>query len=154
MAYVPKEWECGEVVTAEALNHIEQGILAADACCGESMLVLTQTGSREATAEECPNGGTVYTYNHTWQEVDDAVASGKIIAVKLSSLPGDLNISAVKKPSLPGDLNITIDFPLRISVISPGKYTDSYGVVIQAQDFYDLDADSADGYLYQINCNE
>lgn len=26
MAYEPKNWECGDVVTADALNHIEQGI--------------------------------------------------------------------------------------------------------------------------------
>ena len=26
MAYEPKTWECGDVVTADALNHIEQGI--------------------------------------------------------------------------------------------------------------------------------
>lgn len=32
MAYEPKTWECGEVVTAEALNNIEQGI--ADASSG------------------------------------------------------------------------------------------------------------------------
>ena len=103
------------------------------------MLLLEQT-IREATAEECPNGGFFTRYNHTWQEVYDAMASGKIIAVK--------------KPSFPGDLNISIVFPLEIAVISPGQYTDSYGVVIQAQDFYGLDADSADGYLYEINCNE
>lgn len=29
MAYEPKEWACGEVVTADALNHIEQGIAEA-----------------------------------------------------------------------------------------------------------------------------
>ena len=32
MAYEPKTWQCGEVVSAEALNHIEQGI--ADASSG------------------------------------------------------------------------------------------------------------------------
>lgn len=32
MAYEPKTWECGEVVTAEALNNMEQGI--ADASSG------------------------------------------------------------------------------------------------------------------------
>lgn len=30
MAYEPKEWACGEVVTADALNHIEQGIAEAN----------------------------------------------------------------------------------------------------------------------------
>lgn len=26
MSYEPKTWECGETITAEALNHMEQGI--------------------------------------------------------------------------------------------------------------------------------
>lgn len=26
MAYEPKTWECGDVVTAEALNNLEQGV--------------------------------------------------------------------------------------------------------------------------------
>ena len=29
MAYTPKEWECGEVITADALNHLEQGVAEA-----------------------------------------------------------------------------------------------------------------------------
>ena len=29
MAYTPKTWECGETITADALNHIEQGIAEA-----------------------------------------------------------------------------------------------------------------------------
>lgn len=28
--------------------------------------------SREATAEECPNGGIAYTLDRTWQEIYDA----------------------------------------------------------------------------------
>lgn len=26
MAYEPKTWECGETITADALNHLEQGV--------------------------------------------------------------------------------------------------------------------------------
>ena len=26
MSYTPKEWQCGDTITAEAMNHIEQGI--------------------------------------------------------------------------------------------------------------------------------
>lgn len=31
MAYEPKTWVCGETITADGLNHIEQGIAE---CCG------------------------------------------------------------------------------------------------------------------------
>lgn len=33
MAYIPTEWECGDVVTAEKLNNIEEGIQEALECC-------------------------------------------------------------------------------------------------------------------------
>lgn len=29
MAYEPKEWQCGETITADDLNHLEQGVLEA-----------------------------------------------------------------------------------------------------------------------------
>lgn len=38
MAYEPKEWACGEVVTAEALNNIEQGIAEASSGGGTSLV--------------------------------------------------------------------------------------------------------------------
>ena len=134
MAYVPKEWECGEVVTAEALNHIEQGILAADACCGESMLVLTQTGSREATAEECPNGGTVYTYNHTGQEVYDALAAGKLVVLGYVDTQNQ---------------QINFLYPQYINASTTGLT-----ININEPDEVTLTSDSPDDYLYAIECND
>lgn len=49
MSYTPKEWACGETITADALNHLEQGV--ADCCggggdcgfeCTETKTLLTQ----------------------------------------------------------------------------------------------------------------
>lgn len=72
MAYEPKEWACGEVVTADALNHIEQGI--ADA--GETVIFSIQE-EEVSPGAECPNGGVKLTCSHSWQEIYDALAQGK-----------------------------------------------------------------------------
>ena len=62
MTYVPKEWETGDVISAEDLNHIENGI-------GKSILILHPTfGERGAV-----------TLDKTWQEIWDAVGDGKIV---------------------------------------------------------------------------
>lgn len=52
-------------------------------------LLLEVVSSRAATAEECTNGGTVYTYNHSYQDVVDAISQG---ILPLTSMPnGDSN---------------------------------------------------------------
>lgn len=80
MAYEPKTWECGETITAEALNHIEQGI--ANSGGGTEPLIATWM-DRDATAEECSNGGTVYECSHSWQDVYDAVMSGRTVLMNI-----------------------------------------------------------------------
>ena len=86
MAYEPTTWECGDVVTAERLNHMEEGIAAnatqIEECCGGGgtggILSLSYTW-REATAEECVDGGDAYIFNHTWQDIYDALSLGQIV---------------------------------------------------------------------------
>ena len=34
MSYVKHNWECGEVVTADLLNNLENGVEEALECCG------------------------------------------------------------------------------------------------------------------------
>lgn len=34
MAYEPKEWVCGETITADGLNNLEEGVQEALDCCG------------------------------------------------------------------------------------------------------------------------
>ena len=44
MAYEPKTWECGDVVTADALNHIEQGIAESGGGTVEVIKIATLNG--------------------------------------------------------------------------------------------------------------
>lgn len=64
MAYTPKAWECGDVITADDLNHIEQGL--ANAGGGSDPLVVNV----EWTTDEHDND--VGTLDKTWQEIYDA----------------------------------------------------------------------------------
>ena len=38
MAYEPKTWECGETITADALNNLEEGVQEALECCSGGVL--------------------------------------------------------------------------------------------------------------------
>ncbi len=63
MAYVPKDWVTGEVITEQALDHIEQGV------AGMIMYVhITMTDN-------------VATMDKTLREIANALASGVIVAV-------------------------------------------------------------------------
>lgn len=66
MAYTPTNWQCGDVVTAEALNKIEQGIASAsgDCDCGyectETRTVLTEESVTTERVEEGNQGQLTY----------------------------------------------------------------------------------------------
>lgn len=64
MAYEPKVWQCGEVVSAEALNHLEQGVAQSGGGTVEVIKLGTiQGGSYEHVAS---GGGAL---NGTFEEV-------------------------------------------------------------------------------------
>ena len=69
MAYTPTNWECGDVVTAEALNKIENGI--ANASGGGNEIVVI----RAASISEDGNN-IIITTDKTWQEIFDALTDG------------------------------------------------------------------------------
>lgn len=81
MAYEKQTWVVGDTITAEKLNHMEDGI-AED---GGDKIIVTIT-ERDATEEECGiGGGYALEYSHSWQEIYDALANGTpvYIAVEL-----------------------------------------------------------------------
>lgn len=67
MAYEKQTWECGETITAEKLNHIEDGI--ANASSGR--------GTLRVKIDRVEDGVTYY--DHTWQEVHDALERGDYV---------------------------------------------------------------------------
>ena len=68
MAYTRHDWDCGETITADKMNNIEDGIEAALDCCeggGGTLIITTRT-------ETLPDVGTVLAMDKTWQEIFDA----------------------------------------------------------------------------------
>lgn len=77
MAYVPKDWVTGEVITESALDHIEQGIASVVLPVTEEANVLSKT----------------------WQEIHDAFASGSLVTIYLNDPIMGERMSFVKKMS-------------------------------------------------------
>lgn len=64
MSYVKNTWNTGDVITAEKLNHAEEGIEAA------SNNVFLVGGTYNS-------GSGIFTLNKTWQQIRDSAVSGK-----------------------------------------------------------------------------
>lgn len=96
MAYTPKTWQCDDVITADELNRMEQGIAEASQSGGGTEPLIVHETKRAATAEECEDGGFVYTLDHTWQEIHDALAVGKnVVLVDNNSSEATLIVSVM-----------------------------------------------------------
>lgn len=74
MAYTKNKWKCGDSVTAEKLNNIEQGIANGSGSAIEPFYV-----DFDHYAEESPNPPV---YNKTWQEAYDAFMSGRPVIAR------------------------------------------------------------------------
>lgn len=81
MAYTPTNWQCGDVVTAEKLNKLENGL--AD-CCG---------GGAEPLVVNV-NGGAL---DKTWQEIHDAFPNVYIKNVSGSPFGGAVYMQSIEK---------------------------------------------------------
>lgn len=65
MAYEPTVWECGDTITAEKLNKLEEAVANSG---GSEPLVVGMT-----VKEDIPSAGqTTYTLDKTWQEINGA----------------------------------------------------------------------------------
>ena len=76
MAYEPKTWVCGETITAELLNNIEDGIEEALACCGGSEPLNLSIKGYETDTEF-----RLYLSPVGWQTINDAYENGEEINV-------------------------------------------------------------------------
>lgn len=69
MAYVPTTWATGDVITAEKLNNIENGIVDSDSI----FLINAILNTEELN----------FTYDKTWADVKNAYKKGKIIILRV-----------------------------------------------------------------------
>ena len=84
MAYTKQTWTCGDEITAEKLNHMEDGIENAGG--GTDTLIIRVDRVEETTTY----------YDHTWQDVYDALEIGKrCVVIFPVSVEADENNPAV-----------------------------------------------------------
>ena len=73
MSYEKQTWECGDIITAEKMNHIEDGIEEASQGGGNVPTPLIVNASTEDNFE--------WVCDKTYGEIDDAVRSGVAVVV-------------------------------------------------------------------------
>ena len=78
MSYEPKTWECGDTITAEALNHLEQGVANAGGGGTEPLIV-------HAVGDSSP-----YHLDKTYAEIHSALLAGTPLYFDLSQEMGDV----------------------------------------------------------------
>ena len=133
MAYEMHEWVCNEPITADKLNHMEQGIVEAqnDESSGGDVLVV-QVDQEATTAEK-----TVY--DKTWQEVYDALNSNRRVVMRTeTATPMTLEV-----------LQILAAYKKMDNSNAPYRAT-----ALAILGACGLEADTADGYLYRTTNNE
>ena len=59
MSYTPKEWQCGDTISAEALNHLEQGV--ANASGGGSNIIIQSALTKSYECSGQTHEGTIST---------------------------------------------------------------------------------------------
>ena len=79
MSYTPTEWQTGDIVTAEKLNKIENGIAGVSSIGGGVFIV-----GVEKSSPPVGNTGSIYTLNKTWKEIYDAFEGGQIVICRES----------------------------------------------------------------------
>lgn len=105
MAYTPNEWNTGDVITAEKLNHIEQGI--------DPEFLVTMTLSQDSSEKP------IVTVDKTFTEIKEAESAGKKITGFLDM--GDIGFNSFVSVSVPSAIMfVTLlaeDAPMVVTVL-------------------------------------
>lgn len=127
MAYEMHEWVCNEPITADKLNHMENGIVEAqnDESSGGGVFVVRFDHEEEEGSQR-----RIY-YDKTWQQLHDAVQSGQV-AIFIEEDTENETISVHQ-----------------LLTVEALKATFTSGSFLPIK----LVSDEADAYLYQIPIN-
>lgn len=128
MNYEKQTWERGETISADKLNHIEEGVEQVSQN-GGGMLVVKPTGRTTQNGDY-----ELIWQDKTWQEVDDALANGMMVI-----LPSKVTANGGHEVVFINMTNVFTSAPthrIDTSLGSGGSNPPTYY------------ADSADGYLY------
>lgn len=82
MAYEPNVWKCGDTITADQLNRLEQAVAELSQGGGQSgALVVRKQEEQSITG--------VMLYDKTWQEAYDALNNGQLVMLLLKDFDGE-----------------------------------------------------------------
>lgn len=84
MAYVKTTWHIGDVITAEKLNNIENGLGALQP------LIVTKTEISAEQAEQPKKKISQYQLDKTFEEIYDALIAGKYVPILMTT--GDIEV--------------------------------------------------------------
>lgn len=105
MAYNPTNWECGDVVTAEKLNKLEEAV--------ENLSVIVDGMDGGDSKFVIGLDDSTNTLDKTWQEIYDAMNQGQSAVVRYSTPKGNIREFPVTGVGVSKDLYsvtvITVD---------------------------------------------
>ena len=136
MSYNKHTWANGNVVGAVDLNRMEDGIEAASSGGGNTFVI--KMTERDATTEECSNGGTYTEFDCSWQDVYDAVTNGVPIQILMEA---DETGFSVRYP-----VDITADITLGVYKMNIRMYEGN------SLKYYRASASSATEPLTYLDC--
>lgn len=123
MSYETHTWESGETITAEKLNHIEDGIADALPRWGTEPLIANVNVTTEGS-------DTIYTLNKTWRQMYDALASGKAVSITYDN---EIGVKTIRVVSSAGYNSLE-----RLYIVTAGL--DHFGIS------NNFETDTEDGY--------
>lgn len=139
MSYEKQTWECGEIITAEKLNHIEDGLEEASRGGGGGGDVSTPLIVNASTQDNFE-----WTCDTTFGEIDDAVRSGRTVLILYDRITDGWEVynagnvigtqSALNNGSWSGTVDVGMDMFLsgvaffRVSGASADAIRDEYPV--------------------------
>ena len=132
MAYEPNVWKCGDTITADQLNRLEQAVAELSQGGGQSGALVVRQQEEQSIV-----GVTLY--DKTWEEVFDASSNGQLVTINLTDNEEYVNIAYLI------NAQIRNDEYLALFVVGVGETTDeetSYSTEVLI-----LTAPSADDYL-------
>ena len=74
MAYTKQNWECGDLITADKMNHIEDGIEDASSGGSEQIVVINFTSEWNSETQDYD-----YSMDKTCEEVRSLLEEGKFL---------------------------------------------------------------------------
>ena len=96
MAYEKQTWQCGETITADKLNHMEDGI---EECCsgGGSAPLIVEVVEYTPTCEPGCTPITGEALSATWQDMKDAIDEGRNVYLSHTQLIDEINANVIEQ---------------------------------------------------------